>query len=208
MLSLRLPLDATEQWLEDTGQEVNTGKSLVFTTKHGEATVVTIARAPIPLTEEFRCLGVGLRVAGVAGTGPLLQQRLERAEELLSRVHGVQGGRACTAEAIATLVLAVGLFGAEVADITKTDLRKLETGVRRAAWGPCRGGRAKEVVFAVLMKGHKLSPLMKVSYMQVGWLIRADCKPGRRLYRPCGRPRAADRDQQDRWAGCSTQCGT
>ena len=34
------------------------------------------------------------------------------------------------------------------------------------------------MVFAVLMKGHRLSPLMKVSYMQVGWLIRAARRPG------------------------------
>ena len=105
--------------------------------------MVTIAGAPIPRTEEFRCLGVGLRLAGVAGTEPLPQKCLERAGELLSRVHGVHGGRARKAEAIASLVLAVGLFGTEVADVNKSDLRKLETRVLSAVWGSCRGGRAK-----------------------------------------------------------------
>ena len=87
--------------------------------------MVTIEGVPSPPTEEFRSLGVGIGLAGVAGTGPLLLQRLERAGELLSRVHGVQGGRARKAEAITTLNLATGLFGAEVADITTGDLRKL-----------------------------------------------------------------------------------
>ena len=52
---------------------------------------------------------------------------------------------------------------AEVADVTTSNLRRMETGVLKAIWGPCRGGTAKEVVFAVLMKGHWMSPLMKVS---------------------------------------------
>ena len=107
MQSLQVPLDATEVWLVRTGQEMNAAKSLVFTTEHGDVAVVTIAGAPIPPTKQFRCLGVGVRLAGVSGTGPLLQQRMERAGELLSRVHGVHGGKARQAEAVATLVLEV-----------------------------------------------------------------------------------------------------
>ena len=125
----------------------------------------------------MRCLGVGVRLARVSGTGPLLQQRMERARELLSRVHGVQRGRARKAEAVATLVLAVGLFGVEVADVAAGDLRKLETMVFTAVSGSSRGGSAKEVVFAVLLKGHRPSPVMKVSYMQVSWLVRAARRP-------------------------------
>ena len=90
-----------------------------------------------------------------------------RAGELLSRVHGVQGGRARKAEAVATLVLAVCLFGAGLADAAPADLRALQTKVLTAVWGSQRGGRAKEVVFAVLMKGHRLSRIMKVDYMLV-----------------------------------------
>ena len=78
---------------------------------------------------------MGIRLAGKPGTGPLLGQRMGRAGELLSRVHGVQGGRARKAEAVATLVLAVGLFGAGLADAAPTDLRALETKVLTADWG-------------------------------------------------------------------------
>ena len=94
MRALQAPLDATEEWLERKEQEVNAAKSLVFTAERGDETVVTIAGAPIPPTKEFRSLGVGIRLAGTLGTGPLLGQRMGRAGELLSRVHGVQGGRA------------------------------------------------------------------------------------------------------------------
>ena len=140
--------------------------------------MVNIAGAAIPPSKEFRSLGVGIRLAGKPGTGPLLGQRMGRAGELLSRVHGVQGGRARKAEAVATLVLAVGLFGAGLADAAPTDLRALETKVLTAVWGSQRGGRAKEVVFAVLMKGHRLSPVMKVDYMLVSWLVRTARRPG------------------------------
>ena len=83
--SLQGPLDATELWLHRTWQGVNAKKS-------GETEEVTIQGVPIPPTNEFRSLGVGIRLAGVPATGPLLQQRPERAGELLSRLHGVQGG--------------------------------------------------------------------------------------------------------------------
>ena len=88
MATLQGPLDATEEWLEMTGQEVNASKSLAFTTEGGEA-VVNIAGAAIPPSKEFRSLGVGIRLAGKPGTGPLLGQRMGRAADLLSRVHGV-----------------------------------------------------------------------------------------------------------------------
>ena len=101
-----------------------------------------------------------------------------RAGELLSRVHGVQGGRAGKAEAMATLVLAVGLYGAGLMDAAPADLRALETKVLTSVWGSQRGGRAKELVFAVLMKRHRLSPVMKVHYMLVAWLIRTARRPG------------------------------
>ena len=34
------------------------------------------------------------------------------------------------------------------------------------------------MVFAVLMNGHKLSPVMKVDYMLVAWLVRTAKRPG------------------------------
>ena len=178
MRVLQAPLDATEEWLERTEQEVNAAKSLVFTTEHGDETVVTIAGAPISPTKEFGCLGLGIWLAGMPGTGPLLEQRMGRAGELLSRVHGVQGGRARKAEAVATLVLAVSLFGAGLADAALADLRALETRVLTSVWGSQRGGRAKEVVFAVLMKGRRLSPIMKFNCMQVAWQVRVARRPG------------------------------
>ena len=52
---------------------MNATKSLAFTTEGREA-VVTIAGALIPPTKEFRSLGVGIRLAGTPGTGPLLGQ--------------------------------------------------------------------------------------------------------------------------------------
>mmetsp|Transcript_113423 Transcript_113423/g.196955 ORF Transcript_113423/g.196955 Transcript_113423/m.196955 type:complete len:95 (+) Transcript_113423:136-420(+) len=89
-------------------QEVNAKKSMSFATDASDGTQVKIERVNIPPTEEFRSLGVGMRLTEAQGTGPVLGRRICRTGELLSRTHG---GSSRKAEAVATLVLATGLFG-------------------------------------------------------------------------------------------------
>ena len=67
--TLQGPMDATEEWLEGTKQEVNASKSLAFTTEPGREAVVTIAGAAIPPTKEFRNLGVGDPASGETRDG-------------------------------------------------------------------------------------------------------------------------------------------
>ena len=93
-------------------------------------------------------------------TGALLAARMARAGDLLSRMYGVQGDCYRRAEGAGTLALATGMYGVEAAMATERDLLKLETSVLKAVWGPTRRSRAKEVLFAVLLKGHRMSPVM------------------------------------------------
>ena len=55
--------------------------------------------------------GVGIRTSLLRGTGPLLKQRVARAQYLLSRVRGAQGGFSRRTRIIATLVQSAALWG-------------------------------------------------------------------------------------------------
>ena len=87
--------------------------------------------APFPYKEEFRALGIGIRLAATNGTGPLLQARLAKGHVLLSRLHGVQGTAKRRAQVVAGLVLAAGAYGVEVAPVSGTDLRRMDAAVMR-----------------------------------------------------------------------------
>ena len=80
--------------------------------------------------------------------------------------------------AITTLVTPLALHGVAVASVTEPDLRALETAVVRALWGPARVSRAKEVIFTVLSKGHRVSPMMHTRYERLLWLARLARLPG------------------------------
>ena len=120
-----------------------------------------ISGASIPKKEEFSCLGVGIQTRQSAKTRPLLACGMRRAGELLSRTYGVQGDCNRRAEAAAMPALATGMYGVEIAPVEARGLRPLETRVVTAVWGCTRRARAKEIFFAVLMKGHCLSPVMR-----------------------------------------------
>ena len=80
--------------------------------------------------------------------------------------------------AISTLVTPLALHGVAVALVTDPDLRGLETAVVRALWGPARVSRSKEVIFTVLSKGHRVSPVMHTRYERLLWLARLARQPG------------------------------
>ena len=103
---------------------------------------------------------------------------MKRAGELLSRTYGVQGDCNRRAEAAATLALFTGMYGVEIAPVEARSLRSLEARVMTSVWGCTRVARAKEIFFAVLMKGHRLSPVMRHQYQVAAWLIRVARTPG------------------------------
>ena len=80
--------------------------------------------------------------------------------------------------AISTLVTPLALHGVAVASVTDPDLRGLETAVVRALWGATRLSRSKEIVFTVLSKGHRVSPIMHTRYKRLLWLARVARRPG------------------------------
>ena len=65
-----------------------------------------------------------------------------------------------------------------------------------AIWGPSRPCRAKEVVFALLLPGHRVAPSMAIPYRRMCWLAQIACTPGtthtitRAIWEHTGRPNA------------------
>ena len=135
------------------------------------APAVLLRGVPIPLATTFRQLGVDIAIGGSKATGTVLSRRLEAGRSALRRLtHLSTYDR--REWAISTLVTPLALHGVAVASVTEPDLRGLKTAVVRALWGSARVSRAKEVVFTVLSKGHRVSPIMHTRYERLLWLAR------------------------------------
>ena len=132
---------------------------------------VTLHGVPIPLAREFKQLGVGVRLDPERGTGPVLQERFVRGTAILRRVGCLPTFR-MREVAIGTLALAKAMYGVELADVGSRDVARLELAAVRALWGPTRTSRAKEVLWAVLTPGHRVSPAWRLQYSRVLWLAR------------------------------------
>ena len=173
---LRGPLGTTAEWLRLTQQGVNPKKSLCFSLEPAgqrRAAAVQLGGESFPFQREFRVLGIGIRMTAAVSTGPLLQKRLAKGRVLLSRLHGVQGSSRRKAFVTASLILAAGAYGVEVAPVSPQDLRGLDAAIMREVWGTTRPGRAQEIVFCVLHPGHLVSASMRRTYLQLCWLARA-----------------------------------
>ena len=99
-------------------------------------------------------------MTAAVSTGPLLQERLSKGRALLSRLHGVQGTSRRKAHVTASLVLAAGAYGVEVAPVSLKDLRSLDAAIMREVWGTTRPGKVQEIVFCVLHPGHLMSAVL------------------------------------------------
>ena len=150
--ALRRTVPATEKWLQLTRQDVNAGKSTVWTLDSDAGQPIQLLGVPIPEEMEFRRLGIGIRVPPARGMGPLLQDRIQRGASVLRRMPQITSLKRRSTVA-GLLAMAVALHGVQLADIADADLARLETQTVRTIWGPTKPGRAKEVVFSLLTPG-------------------------------------------------------
>ena len=114
---------------------------------------------------------------GSTVTGPVLSWRLEAGRSALRRLPHLSTYER-REQAISTPVTPLALHGVAVASVTDSDLRGLETAVVRALWGATCLSRAKEIVFTVLSKGHRVSPVMHTRYERLLRLTRVGRRPG------------------------------
>ena len=140
------------------------------------AQAVLLRGLPIPAADCFRQLGVDVAVRGACSTGTVLGRRLEAGRSVLRRLPHVLTFQ--RVHAVSTLVTPLSLHGVAVAPVTDRDLKGLQTMVLQAVWGATRLSRAKEVVFVVLMQGHRISPVMHTRYERVLWMTRIARTPG------------------------------
>ena len=124
------------------------------------------------MQHEFRQLGVGVRTTITKGTGPLLEARMDSAKQALRKVRTLPVGFEGRAIIVAVMVLAAGLYGVELAEAGLKHIVGMDTAVMHALWGTSRPCRAKEIVFALLVPGHRVAPSMMVPYRRICWLAR------------------------------------
>ena len=141
------------------------------------APAVLLRGVPIPLATTFRQLGIDIAIGGSKATGLVLSRHLEAGRSALRRLPNLSTF-VRRERAISTLVTPLALHGVAVASVTEPHLRGLETAVVRALWGPARVSGAKEVIFTVLSKGHRVSPFMHTRYERLLWLARLAREPG------------------------------
>ena len=175
LLALLAMLAANSKWLQPTGQEVSAKKSLAFSLTslvRGKPPELraTLDSVELPVQQEFRQLGVGLRTWPKRGIGRLLKQRIADGKTALRKARVIPGGFDRKATVAAVIIVAAALFGVELADIAPRDVSSMETAIMTAIWGPSRPCRAKELVFALLMAGHRVAPSVVVPYKRMWWL--------------------------------------
>ena len=152
-----------------TGQDVRVDKSCSWVQGEDGAPVFLLRGVPIPVADTFRQLGIDVAVGGSRTTGPALAKGLEAGRIARRRLsHLATFDR--RAKVVNTLVTPPSLHGVAVAPVTDSDPGGFETAVLRAVWGATRLSRAKEVVFTVLTKGHRVSLVMHTRYERVLWL--------------------------------------
>ena len=171
MGALRQTTPATERWLRLTGQSVNVDKSTSFLEGEDDPAPLLLLGEAIPRSQEFKHLGVGIRVGHRRGAGATLEGRMDSIGEVLLRIPHLPTfeGRATAA---AVKVLPKALHGVALADVETGRSRRLETRVVADVWRPTRKARAKEVVFCHLTPGHRTSPIMCARYQRLVWLAR------------------------------------
>ena len=163
-------LDCTTDWLEDTGQGVNAKKSVGFSSDARHPVKAALQGVPFPISSEFKSLGTGVRTTDATCSGPLIKKRISRACSLLDRVHGAQGNFERRCDIISTMITATGLHAAEIVPLQPKDLLPFETKVMQTIWGRSRPGRAKEIFFTLLCKGHRIAPTLVLKYHRILWL--------------------------------------
>ena len=174
--ALQDTVPATEEWLRVTGQDVRVDKPSSWVQGEQGAPAVLLQGVPIPLATTFRQLGVEVAIGGSKATGPVLSRQLEAGRSPLRRLpHFSTYDRE---RAISTLVTPLALHVVVVASVTDPNRRGLETAVVRSPWGPARLSGAKEVIFTVLSKRHRVSPIMHTQYERLLWLARLARRPG------------------------------
>ena len=175
IVSLTLMLAATSHWVRLTRQEIHVKKSMVFgvgrvTGSSAQPLQAELDGEQLPVQREFRQLGVGVRTTPKRGTGPLLQKRMESTKKALRKARMLPVGFKGRALIVAVMILAAGLYGAELVDVTMKRAMGLAAAVLHMLRGPTRPCRAKEIVFALVVPGHRVAPTMLIPYKRACWL--------------------------------------
>ena len=168
--SMAPKMGTISEFLEVTGQGVNAKKSVAFDTTGEQPVGAELGGQPLPLQNEFRVLGAGVRTTGLPGSGPLILKRISEASRMLPRIYAAQGGFDRRAQVVSTLILPAGLHAASLVDIARGAIARLDAAVMRALWGPTRPCRATEVVMAFFCAGHRVLPSMVCDYQRLTWL--------------------------------------
>ena len=130
--SMAPKMDTISEFLETTGQGVNAKKSVAFDSTGEQPVGEELGGQALPLQNEFRVLGAGVRTTGLPGSGPLILKRISEASRMLPRIYGAQGGFDRRAQVVSTLIVPAGLHAAGLVDIARGAIARLDAAVMPA----------------------------------------------------------------------------
>ena len=175
--SLQGTVPTTEEWLQVAGQDVRVDKSCSWVQGEQDAPAALRRGVLIQVAATFRQPGVDVAIGGSRVTGSVLSRRLEAGQSALRHLPHLSTYER-SERAIIALVTLLARHGVVVPSVTDLDLGGLETAVVWALWGATRLSRAKEIVFTILSKGHRVSSIMHTRYERLLWLARVARRPG------------------------------
>ena len=125
----------------------------------------------------FKCLGTGIRCnAGLRNQ--VLKGRFEEAALEAARVEWLPLPMGAKAQLLAGLACQGCLYGVQVGGVPERAMLLLRNACLKALWGTTRRLRCRELVFTLLVQGHRVDPQQALVYNCLVLFSKMMRKPG------------------------------
>ena len=168
--------EITHTFAREIGQELNIAKSRAWSTEaKGRAALerLRIDGVSFAVGTDFKCLGAHLRAARSVRNSTI-EQRFEIGISRAKRIAWTHLPFMVKSALVSSLVVQASLYGIQSGVATAAALQKLQSVCLRAVWGLSRKSRAKELVFTLLLPGHRTDPKQALAY-QCLKMLRDQC---------------------------------
>ena len=169
---LQQALDLTGEFAGLTGQELNAKKSNAWATSTcSSAAPLTLHGVELPSVTATKQLGAQLAFTKRRRC-EVMNARTNDAKDVAHRVALAPLSASERGEMVATAAVPKAVYGGAVASAAQKEADGLRQAVLTAVWGPGRKLRAREVVFTLLVPGHRVDPSQALTYLRFRSLRR------------------------------------
>ena len=164
--NLRIALQVTEQWTLLLGQKLNTAKSTLWATSKHARSLAKQAFPAIPLSCEFDVLGTKMYTS-VRKSFLFPESKVDLICNDVRNIAALPVSHTTRAKLIATKVIPQCTFAADVSDVPKAALNRLQSAIVTALWHNRPHWRSKMLVFCFLAQPCLVEPTVARAYTAV-----------------------------------------